>query len=214
MEMPQTSIVSITDLGQKQVILLNPQAKTAQVITPASAKAGEASLNMPQVEASFKPTGKSQAIEGQSCDEYQFTMTLSMAEMSGEQMPPEAAAMMKDVRMVMNGSMWIAKAAPGAAEFSAFNKGAIDSHLFAALSGLKPGQSGGMDRVFSAMASASGIPYLTEVTMTAEGTGPMVEAMKQMGGGMKMVQRTTSVSTSAVSDDMFKVPDGYTIEKK
>jgi hypothetical protein len=31
---------------------------------------------------------------------------------------------------------------------------------------------------------------------------------------MKMVQKVTSVSTDTLSDDLFKVPEGYTVEKK
>jgi hypothetical protein len=81
------------------------------------------------------------------------------------------------------------------------------------MAGMKAGQSGGMDKLMAAAASAPGLPYLTEITMTMEGSGPMVEAMKNMGP-MKMVQKVTSVSTDTLSDDLFKVPDGYTVEKK
>ena len=205
------SIIAITDLTTKEVILLNSSTKTAQVVSAGSG--GGAKLPMPQIDVSYKPTGKTQTIEGQACDEYQFAMTLSMAEMGGEQMPPEAAAMMKDVKMVMNGSVWTAKSAPGAAEYSAFTQAALKSGIFAAMAGMKAGQSGGMDKLMAAAASAPGLPYLTEITMTMEGSGPMVEAMKNMGP-MKMVQKVTSVSTDTLSDDLFKVPEGYTVEKK
>jgi hypothetical protein len=136
-----------------------------------------------------------------------------MAEMGGQQMPPEAAAMMKDVNMAMSGSVWTAKSAPGAAEYSAYTQAALKSGIFAAMSGLPAGTSGGMDKLMAAAASAPGVPYLTEITMTMEGSGPMAEAMKNMGP-MKMVQKLTSISTDSVSDDLFKVPEGYTVEKK
>ena len=42
---------------------------------------------------------------------------------------------------------------------------------------------------------------------------PMVEAMNKMGP-MKMVQKTESVSTDTISPDLFKIPEGYTVEKK
>jgi hypothetical protein len=207
---PSMSIVAITDLATKQVTILNSSTKTAQVIT---AGASAATLPAPKIDVSYKPTGKTQTIDGQACDEYQFAMTLSMAEMGGQQMPPEAAAMMKDVKMAMNGSVWTAKAAPGAAEYNAYTQAALKSGIFAAMSGMPAGSSGGLDKLMAAAASAPGVPYLTEITMTAEGTGPMVEAMKNMGP-MKMVQKLTSISTDAVSDDLFKIPEGYTVEKK
>ena len=213
-ETPQMNIVSIADLAQNQVIILNGLTKTAQVITPESAAAGTAKLDLPNMDASYTPTGKTQTIDGQVCHEHQFSMTLDMAQMSGQaQMPPEAAEMMKGVTMVMNGSVWTAKDAPGVSEYSAYMKSVMKSGLFSAISGMKPGQSGGLDKLMAAASAAPGLPYLTEVTMTMQGTGPMVDAMKQMGP-MKMIQKLSSVSMDAISDDLFKIPEGYTIEKK
>ena len=206
-------VTAITDLVTKQVIMLMPNSKTAQVITPASVAAAGAPLAVPSAQASIKPTGKSQTIEGVACDEFTFTVAMNMAEAGGAQMPPEAAAAMKDVQMVMNGSMWIAKSAPGAAEWMAFYKAAADSQLLTAISGMKPGQPGGLDKLLGATASAPGIPYLSEMTMRFEGSGPMVEAMKKMGD-MKIIQKVSSVSTDPIADDMFQVPEGYTLEKK
>lgn len=214
------SMIVITDLTTKQVTLLNTQTKTAQVISPQSVTAGGASLPSPAIDVTFQPSGKSQAIDGVTTDEHTFAMTLSMGEVAGQAqpgggaaMPHEAAAMMQDVKMVMNGSVWIAKSAPGASEFAAFNKAALDADLFGMITGMKPGQSGGLDKLMAATASAPGIPYLTEISMVFEGTGPIVAAMKQMGA-MKMVQKTSSVSTESIPDDLFKVPEGYTLEKK
>ena len=116
--------------------------------------------------------------------------------------------------MVMNGSMWVAKSAPGAAELMAFNKAAMASKLLSRdQRACKPGQSGGMDKLMAATASAPGVPYLTEITMTVRGHRPIAQAMRQMGP-MKMIQKASSVSTEAIADDMFRLPEGYTIEKK
>lgn len=212
-EMMGQTITSITDLAAKRVIVLQPGSKTAQVFTPDTAAAG-GTLNMPSMDVAFKSTGKTQTIDGMACDEHTFMLKLAMAEMSGgAQLPPEAAEMMKGVNMVMNGSMWVAKSAPGAGELMAFNKAAVASNLLSAISGMKPGQSGGIDKLLAASASAPGVPYLTEITMTFEGNGPMVEAMGKMGP-MKMIQKTSSVSTDAIPDSMFALPDGYTMDKK
>jgi hypothetical protein len=208
------TMIAITDLAEKRVILLQSQTKTGQVITTQSAAAGTSALPKVDADVAFKATGKSQPIDSIACDEYTFTIRLGMAEMAGQgKMPPEAAAMMKDVYMVMQGSMWVAKGAPGASELVAFNKAAIASNLVGAMSGMKPGESGGMDKLMAATASAPGVPYLTEMTMTFEGTGPVVDQMKQMGP-MKMIQKASSVSTTAIAEDMFSVPEGYTIDKK
>ena len=54
--------------------------------------------------------------------------------------------------------------------------------------------------------------YLSEIVINLEGTGQMADMMKQMGG-MKLTIRTTSVKSDPLSDDLFKVPEGYTIVK-
>ena len=212
-EAGSTTVSVITDLTTKQVITLMPNSKTAQVTSAETVAAGGAPIAMPKVDASLKPTGKSQTIGGVVCDEHTFTMLLDMASMAGPQMPPEAAEMLKGVKMAMNGSIWVGKSAPGVAEIMAFNKAALASGLLAAISGVKPGQPGGMEQLMTAAASAPGLPYLTEMTMEMQGEGPMVEAMKQMGA-MKMIQKVSAVSTDTISEDLFKVPEGYTIDKK
>lgn len=206
-----TTISVITDLATKQVITLMPNTKVAQVTSAETVAAGGAPIELPKMDMALKPTGKSQTIEGIACDEHSFTMVMDMATMGG--MPPEAAEMLKGVKMAMNGSIWVGKSAPGVAEIMAFNKAALSSGLLAAVSGVKPGQPGGMEQLMNMAASAPGIPYLTEMTIEMQGEGPMVEAMKQMGA-MKMVQKVASVSTDALADDLFTLPAGYTIEKK
>jgi hypothetical protein len=209
-EMNGQTITSIADIATGQIVLLNSATKTATIMTPNSGKA----MPMPNIDVTVKPTGKSQTIEGQTCDEHSLAMTLQMADVVPEgKVPPEAAAMMADVKMVMNGSIWIAKTAPGASEFAAFNKAAIDSNLYAALTGTPSNGSGPLEKLLKATAGTPGLPYLTEITMQFEGTGPMVDAMKQMGP-MKMVQKISSVSTAPVAEDIFTIPADYTVEKK
>lgn len=204
------TISSITDLESRQIIILNSETKTATVTTPGSSPTD---VPMPKIDASFKSTGKSQVIEGQQCDEHALTLRMNMSEISGAQLPPEAVAMMKDVQMVFAGSIWTAPSAPGAAEYSAFTKAALSSNLFAALAGMAGGSSGGLDKLMEAAASAPGLPYLTDMTMTFEGSGQMVDMMKQMGP-MRMVQKISGVSTDAVAATAFEIPSDYKVDKK
>lgn len=212
-EMNGQTVTSITDLAARQVITLNAATKTATITTPESVAAGGDPLVVPNLSMTFKATGQTRAIEGQQCEEHQFTMKMSMAEMMGGQLPPEAATMMQDVTMMMEGSMWVAPAAPGAAEFTAFKKAAVESKLLSAITGMPAGKSGGLDKVMEAAAKLPGVPYLTDISMSFEGTGPVVEVMKQMGA-VKMIQKMSNVSTDAIPDEMFRVPEGYTVEKK
>lgn len=211
-DMEVMEISSLTDLVTREVTILNHKDKTAQVIGARSAPMPNApELNL---DFSFKPTGQAKAIDGVQCAEHVFTVSFGLANMSGQQVPSEAAEAMKDVRMVMDGSVWIAKDAPGAAEYIAFQKAALDGNLSYALGALMGGQSrGGMDKLMAALSEAPGLPYLTEMTMSVEGTGPFVEMMKKQMTGMKLVQKMASVSTEPLGDDLFRVPADYTVKK-
>ena len=213
-DMMDQKITTIVDVTAKQVTMLNAATKTANVITAGEMPGLPAGAPTPKIDVSFKPTGQTRTIDGVSCDDYALDMTLSLAEMTGAQMPPEAAAQLKDVTIVLAGTSCIAKNAPGAAEYVAFQRTAAANALDWVLKGGVPGQQiQGMDKVLAALSSAEGLPYLTELTLSFQGTGPMVDMMKQMGA-MKMTQKVTSVSTDAIADDMFIVPADYKVEKK
>jgi hypothetical protein len=207
---------SITDVAGKQIILLRADQKTAQVMTPANAgaAAGMPPMRLPKVDATSKRTGQSRTIDGVPCEEYAISMKVNMAEMSGSpQMPPEAAAMLKDVRMIMTGSMWVAKSGPGVAEYASFQKAAAAANLAGFVGGAIPGLgASGLDRMMTAVSGTEGIPYLTEMNMTVEGSGQMVEMMKQLGN-MKMTNKVTAVSTDPIADDLFAVPADYKVIK-
>ena len=207
------SVITIADLVAKQIIILRPDQKTATVssATP-TPLAGSPPVRLGGIDASVKPTGKSQVIDGIKCDEYTFTTAIDMGAMSGGQLPPEAAAMMQGMQMLMAGSVWVAKDVPGAADYTAFQKASASSDMAAIGSAATGVNIPGMDKVMKAMGSLEGLAYLTEMTMTVEGTGQIADMMKQMGA-MKMTTRTKSVKTDTLSDDLFTIPEGYTIVK-
>lgn len=209
-EMNGQTMSTIADLDSGQIIVLDPARKTATVSTAASMAEAMKQAPVPEIDMSMNATGKSQTIMGQACDEHAFSMSVGLGEMAGQmQMSPEAAETLKDVRIRMNGSFWVATAAPGASEFMAFTKAAVDSKLLAGMLGGIPG----MDKMMEAASAITGVPYLTRMTLTFEGSHPMVEMMKQMGG-FTMEQRVERVSTDPLPDDLFRIPEGYTIEKK
>lgn len=202
-------VTTITDLASKKVVLLNHASKT--LIQP-SATAMPAGVTLPKLDFSLAATGQSRAFGGQTAQEHAFKIAIDMASFSGNaQMPPEAAAALKDVKILMNGSFWVSKTGPAAEEYAAFARTALDANLLNQIMGSMPA-SGGLDKLMEAAASIQGLPYLTEITMVFQGTGPLVDVMNQMGP-MKMVQKIASVSTDAVPDDVFTVPAGYTPQK-
>jgi hypothetical protein len=207
----QTTVI-IVDVTTRQTTLLDAATKTAHVISPEAAAAAMPAA-LPKMDVSFKATGQSRTIEGAQCEEQTFTVKMELAELGlGGQMPPEVLAMMKDVHMIVNGSVWVAKSGPGTADYLALQKAAIAANMGSVLTGMGQ-QKGGLDKLLAAATSAPGLPYLSEITTSVGGTSPMVAAMQQMAS-MKMTQKVTSVSTDAIADDMFAVPADYKIEKK
>lgn len=212
------SVITIVDVTTREVIVLRPDQKTATVFTPAkppvTGTTSPATPTLPvTVEASITPTGKSQVIDGVKCDEYTFTTAMDLSAFGGDKMPPEAAAMMQGVKMNVAGSLWVSKDVPGAAEYVAFQKASASSDMAAAAMGAAGVSMPGMDKMLKAMGSIDGLAYLSEMSMNIVGTGQMAEMMKQMGA-MKVTTRTNSVSVDPISDDLFKIPEGYTVVKQ
>ena len=209
-DMGQQSLATLIDLTTKQAFMLRPAEKTATLFDPGAAASAKP-MTMPKVDVVVKPTGKKRDIESQQCDEFTVAMTMDMASMGAADMPPTAAAMLKDVKMTMTGFLWVAKNAPGSAEYQTFQSHAAKIAT-TVLAGLSRGMPGGMEQVISGFKDAPGIPYLTELIMNVEGSGEMVDVMKKMGQ-MKIISRVTSVSTDPLSDTLFVVPEDYKMVK-
>jgi hypothetical protein len=119
---------------------------------------------------------------------------------------------MHGLTLVMKGSLWVAKVAPGAAEYAAYQKAMTAADLSGAAMGATGMNLPGIEKMAKAMASVQGVPVLTELTMSVEGQGQMADMMRQMGA-MKVTTRVTSFKTDAIGDEVFKVPDGYQVIK-
>lgn len=210
---PSGSSSAIIDLAAKQVILLKHAEKTAQTYDPAAAAPPAAEVSVKTEVTAPTATGKSQVIDGLKCDEFTFTTTMSMVDVLGSQLPPEAVEVMKGMSVAMKASMWVTKDAPGAAEYVAYYKALGKSDLAAAAVKASGVNMPGLEKVTQAMTSVDGLTYLTVMDMTLEGGGPMADMMRQMLSGMKVTVKVTSISGDAIGDDLFKVPEGYTVVK-
>jgi hypothetical protein len=217
-DLPTGAMSMIVDLVTKQVIILNHDQKTAQMsVTPAgtttSTTATPPITGTVKMDASVNPTGKSQVIDGFKCDEFTFTTSMAVSDITGPNMPPDAAAMMKDLTFAMKGSMWVTKDAPGGAEYLAYQKALLSADLTTAAMAATGVKMPGIDKMMKAMASVNGMAYLNEMTMTVDGSGQIAEMMRQIMGAMKVTTRTNSVTIDPISDDLLKVPEGYTVVK-
>jgi hypothetical protein len=208
------TVSTILDLTTKQAIVLVPSQKTAHVVEAEAAAASSPAPPMPAIDTKVTATGATRQIDGVACDEYAITLKMDMTAMSGQgTVPPETAAMLKDLRVNMSGSAWVARNAPGAAEYRKFQQSARLALSALGAGGVGAGIPAGMEKIITGFSEAPGIPYLTEMSMKMEGTGPLVSVMKQMGE-TKVISKVTGVSTDALADHLFAVPEGYTVVKK
>jgi hypothetical protein len=205
---------SIIDLVARQLIMLEPATRTARIIDNAS-KPASPNAPMPKIDATTKPTGRSREIDGRQCDEHSIAMSMDMSAIVGAsgQMPPEAAEMMKGIRLLMNGSVWVARTGTGMAEYLAFQKALQTANMTGTMAAGVPGfGNAGLDKVMAASSEMTGLPYLTEITMDVEGSGQMVEMMRQMAS-MQITVKVTDVSTDTLSEDVFRVPADFKVVK-
>lgn len=116
----------------------------------------------------------------------------------------------------LTGPMWVAKGAPGTAEYIAFYKGAVEKGwIFSDPRGAKgsPGQAKAMAEMYKQLAETGGIPYETNMNIKMGGDGPMAGMMAKMGG-MSAVTTVQSVDTGALADDLFAPPAHYKIKEQ
>ena len=214
-------VTTIIDTATNEAYLLRPDEKTALRLSTDPAAPGESGRT---IETEVTPTGKTREIDGVSCAEYAVTMKMDMAAMAaggGSALPPEAAAMLKDVFVRIRGSAWVAKDAPGASDYANFQKAAAKvavsamSRMSAGAPGSAPAPSvpSGMERLVTGFPEAPGIPYLTELNTTVEGTSQFV-ALLQGLAQMKITSKVTTVSNDPIAPETFAIPEGYTIVKQ
>jgi hypothetical protein len=213
------ALTTIIDTESNQMYVLRSADKTALQLQADGGAAGQAAAAA--VEADVKPTGRTRDIDGVPCAEFAVLMRMNMAAVAagaGSSLPPEAAAMLKDVFLRIEGSSWVAKDAPGAAEYAAFQKAASRAAMSAlsrvsASGGASSALPGGMERLLTGFPEATGIPYLTELTTAVEGTGQFVALLQGMAQ-MKITSKVTGLSTEPVAAEAFALPDGYTLIQK
>jgi hypothetical protein len=209
------SLSTITDLTARQVIVLTPGQKSAQLFDADRLQAPAASAPaLPQADVVFQPTGQTQTFGGQPCEQFSFSTSIDISQMSAlaPQMPKEALEMLKGAKVVTKGVIWVAKSAPGAVEYAAYTKAAMAANLtMPTVSGLGPAQ-GNLDQVMRLFGRADGIAYLSEVDVSLEGNAPILEMLKQLAT-MKMTNKVTDVSVAPIADELFAVPADYSVTR-
>jgi hypothetical protein len=207
MEVMGRTFATISDVAGKQMVVLDPGEKTVRRMPldpPGVPAAGPTA--MPKMDVSVEPTGRTEQIAGQACEEFRIAIIMDMSQVGTALANPDVRDAMKDMRMVMRGATWISRSSPAATEFLKFQESARAAGLANPTNLF--GNQGAPDPIAQAVARGEGLPCLSEIEMNYEGTGPMIEMMKKMGT-MKVTSRLTAISLDPIAADMFVVPSDY-----
>jgi hypothetical protein len=199
------SISTIFDVDAQKMYILNVEDKEAQVWDMAAfASQLSSTVSAEGLQASMKPNGQTRTIAGQDTDGYDIEIVV----------PATVAGMQMTMRLT--GTSWIAKGAPGGAEYSAFYQGAAEKGwIFSdprAAQG-SPGQAKAMAQMYTEFAKTGGIPYETVMNIKPEGGGAMGGLMAKVGG-MQTTTTTESVEVGPLADELFQVPADYKVKQQ
>ena len=200
---PSSTIIDIE--GQK-FISINHKKK--EVIVHDMAQFREdlnKSMKTGAVQASLKPNGQKKDFAGRACTGYDMSTVVPMA-MGGPGGP--------ELTITMAGPVFIAKGAPGSADYARFHNAAAEKGFVMSDPRAAKGNPSaqGMTQLYKAIADTGGIPYYMEIGVKVEGGGPMGGMMNKVMGGAAFTQTVTAISTDAVPDDKFALPADYKVK--
>ena len=199
------STATIYDVDAQKMVILDAKKKEASVwdMGAFAEEMGKA-VDTGGTQASMTPNGRKKTVNGREADGYDVAIAVP-ATIGGS-----------PVVMNLTGVSWVAKGAPGSAEYSSFYKGAGEKGwIFSDPRAAKgsPGQAKAMAQMYVEFAKLGGIPVETEMSMQASGDGPVAAMMSKMGA----VTTTTvidSVEEGPLDDALFQVPAEYTLKTR
>ncbi len=199
-----TPTTTIIDLDAQKFISLNHKKKEAQVYNMAEFRQTmDKAVNTSAAKAALTPNGQKRDIAGKSCDGYDLNVSIPWT-LGGD----------SEMTMVMTGPVFIARNAPGAADYKKFYLAAAERGFIAndpRVAKGAPQQAKGMTEMYKAMADA-GVAYSMEMSMKVEGGGPMASMMNKVMGGSAFTNTVTALATDPIAADKFQVPAGYNVK--
>jgi hypothetical protein len=177
-----TRMSMIVDAATGRMVMLFPDGKTAEVSDWLQGPALPRRGGIPEYKQSITPTGGSRQIAGSTCTVYDVRSSARYPEMERD----------GAVITVLEGSICLVKDGPGQAEFSAMYRAYRAQTAFDGVLQMNP------------QMTELGVPFATQLTL-------------RMGGDTMTKEVSTSttevisVSTTSIPDEIFEIPEGYTV---
>jgi hypothetical protein len=202
-----TQTSTIIDIEAQKFISIHHAKKEAQVISMVQFRENAAKAAPgAQPAATLTPTGETKEIAGRQCTGYTTKVTTPLP-VGGD----------TTSKMVLSGPVFIAKGAPGTEDYLRFYSGAAEKGFMLSDPRQSKGPSGpgqGMADLYKAIVGTGGIPYSMELSVTVEGTNPLVAMMKKGMSGVMFSTVVTKVVTSDIPAGTFEIPAGYAVSTR
>jgi len=199
------TLVSIIDLDAQKMISLNPKKKEAEVYDLAKLRADmEKGVGTGEPRIAFTPNGQTKTVMGTSCAGYDVSISI-----------PTTMGGNDTMLVTLSGPAWLAKGAPGTADYNGFMKAAVEKGFFFTnpqAAKAQPAQAKGMAEMYRQVVAANGMIYGQDLSMKFEG-GPLAGMMNKMGG-VTISTEVTAVKVGPLGDDLFAVPADYKTKTK
>ena len=204
---------TIFDLDAQKMYIFESGRKEADVWDMADfGKQIGTSVDATNMKASIKPNGQTKQFGTLTANGYDMEISV-----------PAAMGGNKDMVMTvtLSGPVWVVKNAPGAAEYTAFYKAAVEKGwIFGDPRAAKAqaGQAKAMAEMYRQFAEIGGIAYESDIQMKmgmdgAGGSGMMAGMLAKMGN-MSMQTKVDDVQTGTLAADLFAPPDGYKLNSR
>jgi hypothetical protein len=204
---------TIFDLDAQKMYIFESNRKEADVWDMADfGKQMNSAVNVENMKASLEANGQTKQFGTLTGNGYDMEISVP-ATMGGN----------KDMAMTITlaGPVWIVKDAPGAAEYTAFYKAAVDKGwIFGDPRAAKgqPGQAKAMAEMYRQFAEIGGIAYESDIQMKmgleGGGGGGLMAGMLAKMGNMSMQTKVEDVQTGPLADDLFAPPAGYKLNNR
>ena len=199
---------TIFDVENQKMYIFDSKKKEADVWDMADFGKQLAAADSGEGTASFKANGQTKQIGGKTATGYDMNIT----------MPSTMGDAKNGMKMtvMLTGTTWIVKGAPGTSDFQKFYTAAADKgFIFTDPRAAKaqPGQARARVQMYRQMAATGGVPYEYLMNIKMSGDGPMAGMMARVGN-IEMTSSVQTVEVGPLSDDMFAPPAGYKLNVK
>lgn len=203
---------TIFDLDAQKMYIFESGRKEADVWDMAEfSKQITAAVDVSQLKASIKPNNQTRQFGSLTANGYDMEISMPTS-MGGNK------EMMMTVTLA--GPVWIVKNAPGAADYTAFYRTAVEKGWIFGdprAARAQAGQAKAMSEMYRQFAEIGGIAYESDIqvkmSMDGAGAGPMAGMLAKMGN-MSMQTKVEDVQTGPLADDLFTPPAGYKLNNR